>query len=128
MSADIQVDSELLSDFLSGLLHRQLEASASDWLSQKLAQLKSEPQTKDLYLTFSAIPRYLGKQLLQLSTSDLEKANALRQGFNPEGWSTAQAARVLTICTFPFEVLRVLFKNIGPIVQLRRSDRASGII
>ena len=103
MSADIQVNSELLSDFLSGLLHRQIEASANDWFTQKLAQLKSKPQTKDLYLTFSAIPRYLGKHALQLSAADLEQANVLRQGFNPEGWSAAQAARVLTICSFHFD-------------------------
>ena len=103
MSADIQVDSKLLSNFLNGLLHRQLEASSSDWFTEKLSQLKSEPKTKDLYLTFSAIPRFIGKQALQLSASDLEQANDLRQGFKPDGWSVAQAARVLTICTFPFE-------------------------
>ena len=103
MGVDIQVDSEVLSEFLGGLLHQQIDASASDWLTTKLHQLQSDPQTRDLYLIFSAIPRFLGRNELQVSSSDSDKAEVLRKGLSIKGWTLAQAARVLTICTFPFE-------------------------
>ena len=102
MSKDIQADSEELSKFLLTLLSKRLDASASDWLTQKLNLLRDQSQTKDLFITFSTIPRFLGKNPLELSSDERSRATEIRPGFSLDNWTVTQAARVLTLCVFPF--------------------------
>jgi hypothetical protein len=101
MSKDIQVDKETLSDFLLELLARKLDAKARDWLISKIHQIGNQPQPKDLYLTFSAIPRFLGKQSIEPDAKDIERALEIRTGLNIQGWTVTQAARALALCTYP---------------------------
>ena len=103
MSSEIQVNKEILSKFLENLLNRQLESSASEWFASKLSQLQKDHKTRDLFLTFSAIPRFLGNQPLNLSEEDKQQAQEIRSGLSLEEWTLSQAARVLTITSFPHD-------------------------
>lgn len=115
MDTDYQVDNQVLTGFLTGLLNGQLPDPARQWLWQKLGLLKQDPQAKDLYLTFSAVPRFLGKDPLELTDEDLNRADQLRRGFNLEGWSVPQTARVLVVCAYPYHSSESFLKIIDQI-------------
>ena len=103
MDSDSQVDNQAFTQFLGNLINEQLDDPARLWLKQKLDLITSKVELKDLYLTFSAIPRFLGKQTLEVSADYLQVAQTLRKGLHIKGWTIPQAARVLTICSYPFQ-------------------------
>lgn len=70
------------------------------WLKQKMETVAAGNQ-KELYLAFSAAPRYVGKNKIQLNKLDLETAELIRAGFNPSIWNAAQTARTLLILSIP---------------------------
>ncbi|BAZ49112.1 hypothetical protein NIES4103_17230 [Nostoc sp. NIES-4103] len=83
------------------LLHQWLLKSASDkgiaWLEQKQAQIASGAAERVFFTAFSAVPRYLGKENLQLTSEDLEAAQAVLPGWFPGHWSVDQAGRTLLL-------------------------------
>ncbi len=97
-----QVDNKALTKFLKGLLHRQLDQASWQWLTTKLDNLNNDPQLRNFYLTFSAVPRYLGKASLQLTPEDIHQVSALRPGFQMNGWTISQTGRALVVCAYPY--------------------------
>ncbi|MDF2387878.1 EboA family metabolite traffic protein [Nostoc ellipsosporum NOK] len=87
------------------LLHQWLLRSASDkgiaWLEQKQAQIASGAAERVFFTAFSAVPRYLGKENLQLTSEDLEAAQAVLPGWFPGHWSVDQAGRTLLLLALP---------------------------
>jgi hypothetical protein len=102
MSAHFQVDRKALYQHLSDLVYRQLGNEAKHWLQEKLSLLQEQPKPKDLYLTFSAMPRFVGKADLEFSKNDIETVHNLRAGLSLDGWTLSQAARVLTVCSYQY--------------------------
>ncbi|MBC5991267.1 EboA domain-containing protein [Pontibacter cellulosilyticus] len=99
-----QADIYEASSFLKSLVEKHVTPQAQQWLSEKTAMLSSETaQPKDLYLAFSAAPRFVGKDKLALTAQNLETANTIRTGFNPSHWSVAQAARTILLLSFPHQ-------------------------
>lgn len=103
MKSEHQVDTDALTDFLKELLIRQIDEPAKKWLLEKLKGLDRQPQPRDLFLMFSAVPRFLGKSKLDITTEEVTRLKELRQGLSLEGWTIPQTARVLTLCSFQFE-------------------------
>ncbi|MFN6540629.1 MAG: EboA family metabolite traffic protein [Nostoc sp. EkiNYC01] len=87
------------------LLHQWLLQSVSQtgitWLEQKQAQIASGAAERVFFTAFSAVPRYLGKQKLQLTSQDLEAAQEAISGWNPVNWSVDQAGRTLLLLALP---------------------------
>ncbi|MBD2410532.1 hypothetical protein FACHB389_14425 [Nostoc calcicola FACHB-389] len=87
------------------LLHQWLLQSVSQtgitWLEQKQAQIASGAAERLFFTAFSAVPRYLGKQKLQLTSQDLEAAQEAISGWNPVNWSVDQAGRTLLLLALP---------------------------
>ena len=99
--------------FLLNLISREATPQALAWLNQKIELLHTETaQAKELYLAFSAAPRFVGKEKLRLSEQDLSKANSIREGFNPSGWTVAQTARTLLILSIPSQDQETYFATI----------------
>ena len=99
-----QADINQTSSYLKELVRSVASAQGVEWLAQKLALLADEhAQAKDLYLAFSAAPRFVGKEKLQLTEQDLLQAEKIRTGFNPSNWTAAQAARTLLILSVPHQ-------------------------
>jgi len=103
MKSEHQVDTDALTDFLKELVIRQIDEPAKKWLLEKLKGLDRQPQPRDLFLMFSAVPRFLGKSKLDITTEEVTRLKELRQGLSLEGWTIPQTARVLTLCSFQFE-------------------------
>ncbi|WP_147294175.1 EboA domain-containing protein [Pontibacter diazotrophicus] len=97
-----QADINTSKTFLKELLERNTTVQGIEWLTKKMDQLASEDaKDKDLYLAFSAAPRFVGKEKLRITEADLEQANTIRKGFNPSRWTADQAARTLLLLSLP---------------------------
>ncbi|NEP15906.1 MAG: EboA family metabolite traffic protein [Leptolyngbya sp. SIO4C1] len=84
-------------------LEQQLSSESADWLAEKLQTLSETRSQPLLFSTFSAIARRLGKADLQLTSADLQAAEAARSGWQPGHWSLDQAGRTLLILSLPAE-------------------------
>ncbi|QKQ72304.1 EboA family metabolite traffic protein [Nostoc sp. TCL240-02] len=104
------------------LLHHWLSKSISEkafaWLEQKQTQIYSGAAEKVFFTAFSAVPRYLGKEDLQLTFQDLEAAEDVIPGWYPGNWSVDQAGRTLLLLALPRDdaeaYVRVSFGEAAP--------------
>ncbi|MFL5120143.1 MAG: EboA domain-containing protein, partial [Microvirga sp.] len=79
---------------LAGWVGRALEAEPAAWFETTLATLAREAGERDLGRAVGLAPRKLGKSDLVLAAGDLERAEAVRAGFDPAGLTVDQAARI----------------------------------
>lgn len=97
-----QTDINAGKAFLKKLLGSSTTDRGMEWVTQKMNQLASDSaKDKDLFLAFTAAPRFVGKEKLQLADAELEQANQIRKGFNPSRWTADQAARALLLLSLP---------------------------
>ena len=89
--------SDAARKLLRGWLRRQLQPEQNGWLDTQVAALEADPSDETLAIAFGMAPRRLGKQDLQLSEADLASAQKTLDGWNPEGWSVTDAARILLL-------------------------------
>ncbi len=86
------------------LLLKWLETRISNkglgWLNQKTAEISNGALDKILFTSYSAVPRYLGKEKLDLSSEELEAATALVTGWNPINWTLDQVGRTTLLLSF----------------------------
>ncbi|MHA6247505.1 EboA domain-containing protein [Pontibacter sp. CAU 1760] len=108
-----QADISETSAFLTSVLQRSTTPQGFTWLRQKMEQVSgSDAKAKDLYLAFSAAPRFVGKEKLQLTDAEVAQANSLRAGFNPRRWTADQAARTLLLLSLPTQDADAFVKQI----------------
>ena len=86
------------------LLLKWLETRISNnglgWLNQKTAEISNGALDKILFTSYSAVPRYLGKEKLDLSSEELEAATAVVTGWNPINWTLDQVGRTILLLSF----------------------------
>lgn len=89
------------------LLHCWLAQSVSTealaWLEHKQAQIANGAPGRVFFTAFSAVPRYLGKDNLQLTSQDLATANDLIPGWSPGDWTVDRAGRTLLLLALPHD-------------------------
>ena len=90
-----------VTDLLHCWLSRYVAQQSLIWLDKKKQQIAEGAGTRVFFTAFSAVPRYLGKQDLELTREDLQTAEAMRAGWSPGHWSVDQAARTLLILALP---------------------------
>jgi hypothetical protein len=95
MSTVIKSNAHQISDCLFDWLKPRIKPTALGWLEEKRSQIGAPDRV--WFSAFSVVPRYLGKQPLQLSVEDLASADWLRPGWNPAHWSVDQVGRTLLI-------------------------------
>lgn len=89
-------------ELLQHWLVRQVPIAQLTWLDEKQEQV-AQASEKALFTAFSAIPRHLGKEDLQLTEDDWHMADRLRTGWCPQGWSVDQVGRTLLLLKFPHQ-------------------------
>ena len=90
--------SEVARQLLRGWLRRQLDAAQNAWLDEQLANLEEDPSDGTLAIALGMAPRRLGKADLQF---DAAAAREALEGWDPDGWSVVDAARVLVLSGLP---------------------------
>lgn len=98
-----QADINLTKDFLLKQVQRKAPEKGYFWLLDKLQQISTSGSEKELYISFSAAPRFLDKIPLQLQETDLLEAKSIRKGFDPSRWTTSQAGRTLLLFALPHD-------------------------
>jgi hypothetical protein len=101
MTTDFAI--EPIKTSLRQWLRERLSPRGNEWLNGKLAQLAADPSDRNLFLAFGAVPRFVGKEPLNLTSTHLAEADGLRKGWNPAAWTTDQAARVLLLLSVPHD-------------------------
>ena len=79
-------------------LTRQVPQAGMAWLHGQLEKLSGTLADRNIHIAFGLIPRRMVRDDLKLTQSDLANAQAARPGWNPQGWSLDEAARVLLLC------------------------------
>lgn len=92
---------EQIQSFLFDLIRRRAPGEGLKWLSKRLEEIQRTKKDRSFYLTFSAVPRYLGKDRLLMELADLKRAGRLREGFHPIDWTLGRAARVWLLLHLP---------------------------
>jgi hypothetical protein len=93
--------SDAATTLLRTWLARQIDASQSDWFNTQRQACSSVADATTFELAWGMIPRRLGKTALTLSVADLGAASDAVDGWDPRGWSVADAARILVLCETP---------------------------
>lgn len=81
-------------------LNGRVEPAALDWLDGRLHVVRGG-DAKQLFLSFGLVPRRTGKADLALPQPELLKAQDVRPGWDPSGWSVDHAARTLLVLAYP---------------------------
>jgi hypothetical protein len=101
MSAVIDHKLATISDSLHNWVTQQISQEAITWLDDKRNQIKSGASARVFFTAFSAVPRYIGKNQLQLTPEDLKAVSVIQTGWSPSDWSIDQAARTLLVLALP---------------------------
>lgn len=80
----------LLLEWLEGRLDAPLRA----WLNEQIEALAHGPSDGTLHLALGLAPRKLGHAALAVSATERAAAEAALPGWQPSGWSVADAARI----------------------------------
>ena len=100
MSFQTEIGTNKLKTLLINWLNTRVNTDGLAWLNLKVAEIANSDFEKKLFTSFSAVPRYLGKEELHLSIEDLQAANELIEGWIPINWTCEQAGRALLLLSF----------------------------
>lgn len=92
-----KVDVQVLKETIIGWLEVHLDENSIGWLTDQSEQLSKGAEDWKFFSSFSAVPRFTGKKLLNLSKEKLKKAKQLREGWTPKGWTVDQLGRTLLV-------------------------------
>ncbi|MEM8723502.1 MAG: EboA family metabolite traffic protein [Cyanobacteria bacterium P01_G01_bin.39] len=82
-------------------LENRISAKSLVWLKQKTVEINNGAASRIFFISYSAVPRYLGKEKLNLSSEELQLAIELVPGWNPANWTVDQVGRTLLLLSFP---------------------------
>ena len=102
----MSIKTDIKTNKAVSLIHSWLHitsADSLDWLDRKIEEVVKTANKRTLFTSYSAVPRYLGKQKLNLSEKDLQAARELVAGWNPVDLTTDRAGRILLLLSFPSE-------------------------
>ncbi|MBF2065418.1 MAG: EboA family metabolite traffic protein [Calothrix sp. C42_A2020_038] len=124
---DQNIQNILVANLLKNWLAVRVSIEAFNWLETKSNTIKASAEVDVFYTAFSAVPRYTGKQDLNLTTEELKASGNLHSGWFPINWSVDQATRVLLVLSLPnnnqkqyLQTLEQLFNaaDVGELVTL----------
>ena len=123
MPTAIAKTSNLLRDWVAQ--HTTTEGLA--WLDDKCQLIADGAALRVFFTSFSAVPRYVGKEKLSLALEQLQLAQKVRSHWHPQFWTSDATARVLLLLTLPhddaaayLQILEQLFTaaDMGELVAL----------
>ena len=84
-------------------LETRIDQKSFIWLNQKITEISNHASERIFFTSYSAVPRYLEKAKLDLSSAELQTAEQLVTGWNPINWTVDQVGRTLLLLSFPSE-------------------------
>lgn len=102
-----------LSDIFQKIIQKNLELEAWSWLDNKVKLIKNEEKTPQLNLSFSQLPRKLGKENIVVQSEDDAYLTLLLPGFSWEAWTLDRLARVWLLMQLPDKNKEAYLKKIN---------------
>lgn len=102
-----------LSDLFLQIIQQNLELEACSWLGNKVELIKNEEKTFQLNLSFSQLPRKLGKEIIVAQPEDFEYLMRLLPDFSLEVWTIDRLARVWLLMQVPDHNQEAYLKKIN---------------
>lgn len=93
-SREVGPDPAAVVGLLRQWLQLSLKSEAMQWLNAEIDRARSKIDERRLPMTLGLVGRKVGRTDLALDTSHVEVARRLRRDWQPEIWSTDEAARV----------------------------------
>lgn len=100
---EMQARTVRVRDLLRRWLSERIPSEGWQWLEQKVEQVAAGTADRVFFTSFSAVPRYTGKDDLGLSGAELKEAAGARPGWQPGHWSVDQAGRSLFLLALPHD-------------------------
>ncbi|WP_057936890.1 EboA domain-containing protein [Algoriphagus resistens] len=92
-----------VSDYLTRLLQSQSNAKGLDWLGKQTQIISTTAVPVKLYLAFSQSSRFFKKAKLTLSREQIDQADHLTPGLQPQFWDELQTARTVLLLSYQAE-------------------------
>lgn len=115
------------NDLLRYWVSQHTTKEGFSWLENKCKLIADGAALRVFFTSFSAVPRYVGKEKLSLNLEQLQAAQEVRSHWHPQVWTTDGAARTLLLLALPhngaaeyLQVLEQLFTtaDMGELVAL----------
>ena len=88
---------QALFDLLRTWVERQASPSGAEWLRDTCEAVATGAPDWQLFTSFSAVPRRIGKSDLALTNTDRDEAHRIRPGWRPDRWSLDEAGRAMLL-------------------------------
>jgi len=102
-----------LNDLFLQIIKQNLSSDALQWLETKVELIKTEEKSIQLNLTFSHLPRFVGKLPIVLQAEDEAKIAQLLPGFSLKEWTADRLSRVWLLMQVPDENKEAYIKKIS---------------
>lgn len=99
--AEYVYDQDKVSTLLSTIIRNNGNEKANNWLQQRLQLQQQTGAIPQFNQTFTAIPRFTGKEIITLSPSENEQLKELLPAFFVQGWTLDRLARVWWLLQLP---------------------------
>lgn len=117
MISNLTTERDKIYALLSQWISRQLAPEQLSWLQQKQQQIASDSSGRSFFVTFSVIPRFVGKENLQLEKTAVRELVKENIYWFPQYWTIDRAVRTWLLLSFTkdneqcFKVIEQLFKT-----------------
>ncbi len=101
-----------VTDVLYSWLTQRITQDALKWFDTKYEEIAAGAAVRVFFAAFSAVPRYTGKQDLELTNEDLEAAAKLCKGWFPNNWTIDQVGRILLLLALPSDNAEVYLQTL----------------
>ncbi len=102
-----------LNDHFFQIIKRNISADALAWLESKVALIKEEQKAVQLNLTFSHLPKQIGKSAVQLDAQEVEEITGILPGFSIENWTIDRLSRVWLLLQIKPDEKEIYLKKIN---------------
>lgn len=91
------IDFSKLRSEIKTWLKSRVDSDSFEWLAAKSEGLWNDGEDWEFFSSFSAVPRYTGKEDLDLTDDEQKRAETIRPGWEPGSWTIDQLGRTLII-------------------------------
>lgn len=99
--AEYVYDQDKVSKLLNTIITNNANERANTWLQQRLQLQQQTGAIPQFNQTFTAIPRFTGKEIIRISTEESEQLQQLLPSFFVQGWTLDRLVRVWWLLQLP---------------------------
>lgn len=105
-------DAKQMRRVLAEILHTNLGQAQWEWLEQRRQQFASGQDSTRYTMTYSAIPRFVGKTIIEPEEVLRRSMQEIRRGFTLRAWPADRIARSWWLLHLPTEDSSVYFRSV----------------